>query len=99
MHTEIHFTTKHVRYAHMLASYMTAVQIFRLLKPHAHFVNRNNVIISSSYARIIAASLAAGHAELLALAQKIVFCECWNKLLRTYTACKLLPRGIDGSFL
>ena len=34
--------------AHMLASYMTAVQISRLLKPHARFVNRNNVIISSS---------------------------------------------------
>ena len=28
---EIHFTTKHVRQEHMLASYMTAVQISRLL--------------------------------------------------------------------
>ena len=33
---------------HMLASYMTVVQISRLLKPHAHFVNSNNVIISST---------------------------------------------------
>ena len=48
MHDKIHFTTKHVRYVHMLASYLTAVQISRLVKPHAHFVNRNNVIISTS---------------------------------------------------
>ena len=26
--------------------------------------------------------MAAGHAELLALAQKIAFCECWNKLIQ-----------------
>ena len=31
MHNKIHFTTKHVCYAHMLASYLTAVQISRLL--------------------------------------------------------------------
>ena len=42
--------------------------------------------------------MAAGHAELLALAQKVAFCECWNELLRTYTAVKLLPRGIDERF-
>ena len=43
-------------------------------------------------------AMAAGHAQLLALAQKIAFCECWNKLLQTYTACKLLSRGIDEAF-
>ena len=39
-HDKIHFTTKHICCAHMLASYLTAVQISRLLKPHAQFVNR-----------------------------------------------------------
>ena len=48
IHVKIHFTTKHVCYAHMLASYLTTVQISRLLKPHAHFVNCNNVILSTS---------------------------------------------------
>ena len=37
MHNKIHFTTKHVCYVRMLASYLTAVQISRLLKPNAHF--------------------------------------------------------------
>ena len=60
MHAKIHFTAKYVRYTHMLASYMTAVQIFRLLNPHARFVNRKYVILAR----------AAGHAELLALVQK-----------------------------
>ena len=43
-------------------------------------------------------AMAAGHAELLALAQKITVCECWDELLPIYMACKLLPRGIDGRF-
>ena len=36
--------------AHMLAFYLTAMQISHLLKPHAHFVNRmhNNVILLAS---------------------------------------------------
>ena len=81
----------------MLASYLTAVQISHLLKPHAHFVNRNNVILSTIDS-LDQLAMAAGHTELLAFAQKIAFCECWNELLRTYKACKLLPRGIDGRF-
>ena len=50
MHDKIHFTTKHVCYVHMLASYLTAMQISHLLKPRAHFVNRmhNNVILLAS---------------------------------------------------
>ena len=47
-HEKIHFTTKHVCCMHMLASYLTAVQISHLLKPYVHFVNRNNVILSTS---------------------------------------------------
>ena len=42
--------------------------------------------------------MAAGHTELLALTQKLAFCESWNELLQTYKACKLLLRGIDGGF-
>ena len=34
IHDKIHFTTKHVCCACMLASYLTAVQISHLLKPH-----------------------------------------------------------------
>ena len=40
IHGKFYFTTKHVCCVHMLASYLTAVLISRLLKPHAHFVNR-----------------------------------------------------------
>ena len=43
--------------------------------------------------------MAAGHAELLALAPKLAFCECWNEHLQTYMAFKLLPQRNDRSFL
>ena len=42
--------------------------------------------------------MAARDAELLAVAQKIAFCECWNELLRTYTTCKLFPEGLMEKF-
>ena len=44
----------------------------------------NNVIILTSHG--------------LLFHKKIAFCECWNELLPTCTACKLLPWGIDGRF-
>ena len=37
----------------MLASYMTAVQISRLLKPHARFVNQFLTFARGRFARII----------------------------------------------
>ena len=40
IHDKVHFTTKHACCVHMLASYLTAVQISRLLKPHAHKFSR-----------------------------------------------------------
>jgi len=36
--------------------------------------------------------MAAGHVELLALAPKLAFCDCWNEHLRGF---KLLPQRID----
>ena len=43
--------------------------------------------------------MAAGHAELLALAQKIAFCECWNQLLWTYIRLvNLSLKGLTKGF-
>lgn len=38
--------------------------------------------------------MAAGHAELLALAPKLAFCECWNEHLKTYVALNSSLKGL-----
>ena len=48
MHYKIHLTTKHACYTHMLASYLTVIQISCLLKSHVHFVNCNNNVTRNS---------------------------------------------------
>jgi len=87
----LHFTTKHVCYVHMLASYMWCTNLPPTEATCALCQPQQRIYLKQL-------AMAAGHVQLLALAQTIAFYECWNKLLRTYTACKLLSRGIDGSF-